>query len=172
MKSKKENTKTFTTIFLLTLVLLFGGSYLFYSSNTQNKDEKIDKKIYENALVPIKAIVYKSPNCGCCVAYARELEKIGIEVQIVNSDNMTYVKNKYSIPQNKQSCHTIALGSYFIEGHVPMEAVKKLAQEKPDIEGIGLPGMPSGSPGMPGIKRAPFEVYQAKDGNFTNFMVL
>ncbi len=159
-------------IFTLILVLLFGGAYIFYSSNTQNKYEQTDKKISGDISTPIKAIVYKSPNCGCCVAYARELEKTGIEVQIVNSDNMTSIKNKYGIPQNKQSCHTIALGSYFIEGHVPIKAVKKLMQEKPDIEGIGLPGMPSGSPGMQGIKRSPFDIYQAKDGNFTNFMVL
>ena len=53
-----------------------------------------------------------------------------------------------------------------------MEAIEKLLQEKPEIDGIGLPGMPSGVPGMPGPKRAPFDVYQAKDGQFTSFIVL
>ena len=42
---------------------------------------------------------------------------------------------------------------------MPLEAVEKLLKEKPDIKGIALPGMPSGSPGMPGPKVAPFVIY-------------
>ncbi len=41
---------------------------------------------------------------------------------------------------------------YFIEGHVPIEAIEKLLTEKPEIDGIALPQMPSGSPGMSGFK--------------------
>ena len=35
-----------------------------------------------------------------------------------------------------------------IEGHVPIESINKLFQEKPSISGIAVPGMPHGSPGM------------------------
>jgi len=37
-----------------------------------------------------------------------------------------------------------------------IEAIKKLLEERPGIDSIALPGMPSGSPGMPGPKRARF----------------
>jgi len=39
---------------------------------------------------------------------------------------------------------------------VPEKAIAKLLEEKPDLKGIALPGMPSGSPGMdgaPGVYR-------------------
>ena len=35
-----------------------------------------------------------------------------------------------------------------VEGHVPMEDVRRLLKEKPDAIGITVPGMPIGSPGM------------------------
>ena len=54
-----------------------------------------------------------------------------------------------------------------IEGHVPVPAVKKLLEEKPDIRGISLPGMPEGSPGMSGTKAQPFQIYAIQDGGAT-----
>ena len=55
------------------------------------------------------------------------------------------IKQKYNIPLEMQSCHTTIIGKYFIEGHVPLEAVNKLLKEQPDIDGIALPGMPIGN---------------------------
>jgi hypothetical protein len=54
------------------------------------------------------------------------------------------------------SCHTAKIGNYIVEGHVPAAAVAKLLEQQPEIKGIALPGMPSGSPGMdgpPGVYR-------------------
>jgi hypothetical protein len=59
-----------------------------------------------------------------------------------------------------ESCHTVEIENYFVEGHVPIEAIQKLLNEKPDINGIALPGMPSGSPGMPGLKMEKFKIHQ------------
>ena len=54
-----------------------------------------------------------------------------------------------------------------------MEAVEKLLLEKPDIKGIAMPGMPSGSPGMPGAKKGNFIVYAVNnDGSYNEFMRL
>jgi len=69
-----------------------------------------------------------------------------------------------------QSCHTTEIGDYFVEGHVPIEAIDKLLAEKPDIDGITLPDMPAGSPGMPGVKREEFVIYSLKDGESSEFM--
>ena len=64
-------------------------------------------------------------------------------------------------------CHTTIIGDYFVEGHVPLEAVEKLLTEKPDIKGIAMPGMPSGSPGMPGAKKGDFVIYAVnRDGSY------
>ena len=82
------------------------------------------------------------------------------------------IKEKYNIPIEMQSCHTTILDKYFIEGHVPIEAINKLLKEKPDIDGIALPGMPIGTPGMPGKKEEPYIIYQLVDGESSVFMII
>ena len=47
-----------------------------------------------------------------------------------------------------QSCHTAVVGDYVVEGHVPADLVRRMLEEKPDIAGLAVPGMPRGSPGM------------------------
>ncbi len=111
-----------------------------------------------------KVTIYKSPNCGCCVKHSAYLKQNGFDVDIKVTEDMDTIKQKYGIPYDKQSCHTTVMGDYFVEGHVPVEAFRKLLEEKPDIDGIGLPEMPSGSPGMPGPKLESFEIYQLKNG--------
>jgi hypothetical protein len=44
------------------------------------------------------------------------------------------------------------LGRVVVVGHVPFEVIDRLLAVRPDVEGITLPGMPPGSPGMPGEK--------------------
>mgnify|MGYP001128288090 CR=1 FL=1 len=58
------------------------------------------------------------------------------------------------LPPEARSCHTTAPADYVVEGHVPFEAVERLLAEPPAIDGIALPGMPSGSPVMPGPQAA------------------
>lgn len=128
----------------------------------------------ETLSVPIArtATVYKAPNCGCCNGYIAELKKQGYEVDVKSTQDMGSIKEQYGIAEDKQSCHTTVIGDYFVEGHVPLAAVEKLLSERPDIDGIGLPGMPIGTPGMPGVKQAPYEIYQKKGNDFTQFMTL
>ena len=52
------------------------------------------------------------------------------------------------IPAPLRSCHTATLEGYLVEGHVPADVIQKLLKEKPRVEGIAVPGMPAGSPGM------------------------
>jgi len=110
-----------------------------------------------------KVTVYKSPTCGCCVNYVALLEMEGYEVETIETDNMSNIKQQYGIASEMESCHTAVFGDYVVEGHVPLELVAKLLKEKPDIRGIALPDMPAGSPGMPGQKRGPFQVYALSD---------
>jgi len=118
----------------------------------------------------VAATVFKSPNCGCCSVYVPYVEGKGFDVAVVMTDDMNAIKLKHNIPRNMESCHTMVVGDYFVEGHVPVEAINKLLSEKPDIDGISLPDMPSGSPGMPGVKRLTWIIYAIKDGVQSEFM--
>ncbi|MDO8565598.1 MAG: DUF411 domain-containing protein [Candidatus Moranbacteria bacterium] len=126
------------------------------------------------AVIERQATVYKEATCGCCLGYVAELKKQGftVDVKSLGDEDMTAVKERYGISEDKQSCHTTIIGDYFIEGHVPIEAVEKLLIEKPKIAGIGLPGMPLGTPGMPGVKQVPYEIYEKAGDTFSEFMKL
>jgi len=74
--------------------------------------------------------------------------------------NISEIKNRYSVPVKLQSCHTAIVDGYVLEGHVPKTEVIRLLQERPEVIGLSVPGMPIGSPGMemPGRKAEPYEV--------------
>lgn len=118
------------------------------------------------------ATMYKVPNCNCCLEYKQYLETTTeAKINVVKVDDLAQIKDKYSVPRNVESCHTLDVGEYFIEGHVPREAIGKLALKKADILGIALPDMPAGSPGMSGQKTEEFAIYAVeKDGSSYEFM--
>ena len=116
--------------------------------------------------------VFYGDGCGCCVSYISYLKSAGLNVKATKLADLYSTKKELNIPSNMQSCHTVRIGNYFVEGHVPIEAINKLLEEQPEIDGIALPGMPSGSPGMPGTKTV-FTIYSVKDGQATEvFMQL
>jgi len=107
-----------------------------------------------------EATLYKRPFCGCCDGHAEHLRANGYKVTIVQTKNLSLIKKKHGVPQEFEGCHTIEIGGYVVEGHVPASIIGKLLKERPAIRGISLPGMPQGSPGMSGVKSGPFEVHQ------------
>lgn len=92
--------------------------------------------------------VWKSPWCGCCQAWADAVEKAGFDIEMHDVEDLESVKKQAGVPDAMQACHTAAIDGYFLEGHVPLEAVDKLLSERPEIAGIAVPGMPQGSLGM------------------------
>ncbi|HLC32631.1 MAG TPA: DUF411 domain-containing protein [Candidatus Nanoarchaeia archaeon] len=121
----------------------------------------------------IKATVFKAQACGCCGIYSQYLEQKGFDVEVVNPPVLSDVKVAAGVPMDLESCHMTKIEDYFIEGHVPVEAINKLLQEKPDIKGIGMVGMPSGSPGMTGKKEGTWTIYGVnRDGSVFDFMKL
>lgn len=113
--------------------------------------------------------VYKSPTCGCCSEWEEYLRQHGFAVTSIPMSDMASVKDEYGLATDMQSCHTALIGDYFIEGHVPVEAIAQLLESQAPIDGISLPGMPAGSPGMSGEKSGPFTIYAIKDGETTVF---
>lgn len=117
-----------------------------------------------------EVLVYKSPSCGCCNAWIKLLEKDNFTVTAKNTDDMPKIKAKHHVPKQLGSCHTAIIEGYVVEGHIPIQTIKKLIKEKPDIQGIAVPGMPAGSPGMPGKQIRPYAVYAfTKEGKVTLF---
>ena len=92
--------------------------------------------------------VYKSAQCGCCSAWVDHVTAAGFTVRVVNTEDLNTVKREMGIPARLASCHTVVVGSFLIEGHVPAADIKQLLAQRPRVRGLAVPGMPVGSPGM------------------------
>ena len=151
----------------VTLLVLSISIFLIFSFITNKQDASAVSKASK-----YNVEVFKTPSCGCCYGYVLFLEEEKFKVKQTDMRSLHLIKKKYNIPLEMQSCHTTILGKYFIEGHVPIEAINKLLKEKPNIDGIALPGMPIGTPGMPGEKEEPYIIYQLVDGKSSVFMII
>lgn len=88
------------------------------------------------------------------------MEENGYRVKVENVNDPMAVKRNQQIPPELQSCHTAIVDGYVIEGHVPVAEIERLLEERPDIAGLAVPGMPVGSPGMEveGTADQPYDV--------------
>ncbi|URK86068.1 DUF411 domain-containing protein (plasmid) [Rhizobium sp. RCAM05350] len=110
-------------------------------------------------------VVYKDPNCGCCHAWAEAMAKAGFSVKAEDVADINVVKDPFAVPAEMRACHTAVVAGYYLEGHVPLEAVTRLLAEKPDLAGLSVPGMPVGSLGMGDDPGASYDVIAVgKDG--------
>lgn len=110
--------------------------------------------------------LYKNPQCDCCEGYASYLRDNGFEVKVIPTNDLTLMGEKYGIPGGAlQPCHISLIGGYVVGGHIPMDVINRLLSEKPQITGITLPGMPAGTPGMPGNKPGPLTIYEIGKGS-------
>ena len=112
----------------------------------------------QSALPPMT--VYKSASCGCCTQWVDHARANGFTVRTVNTEDLNSVKREMGIPAALASCHTVVVGSYLVEGHVPAADVKRLLRDRPKVRGIAVPGMPIGSPGM---EQGPVSGYERYD---------
>jgi hypothetical protein len=92
--------------------------------------------------------VWKSPACGCCGAWVDHLRQAGFAVEVENVEDLTKVKSEQGVAAHLQSCHTAHVAGYALEGHVPVEDILRLLDQRPEVAGLAVPGMPAGSPGM------------------------
>lgn len=92
--------------------------------------------------------VFKSPYCGCCTQWIDIMKSKGFNVKVQMVDDVMKVNEKLAIHPKNASCHTAIVDGYAVVGHVDYSAVKRMLTERPNIQGITVPGMPIGSPGM------------------------
>lgn len=103
-------------------------------------------------------VVYKTASCGCCNGWVEHLREAGFTVDARDVRDLMSVKRDSGVPVQMSSCHTAIIDGYVVEGHVPAEHVARMIEERPDIAGIAVPGMPIGSPGMEGANPEPYQV--------------
>ncbi|HXW07509.1 MAG TPA: DUF411 domain-containing protein [Vicinamibacterales bacterium] len=122
------------------------------------------------AAKPPTAAVYLSPTCGCCSKWVEHLKAAGFAVTSTVTPDLESVPARLRVPERLKSCHTAVVGSYLVEGHIPADVVQRLLRERPAIEGIAVPGMPIGSPGMEGPNPQPYIIVAfRKDGTVYEF---
>ncbi len=147
------------------LLAIAGAAAACSSDSSSAGDEPSVATDVQTALVEVHA----APGCGCCGGWEEYMESHGFTVKSTEDPNIADFKVARGVPAEAQSCHTAVIDGYTVEGHVPVDAIESLLTERPDIDGIALPGMPSGSPGMTGEKLAPFEVLAIDDGTTSSF---
>ena len=154
IKTQIVNSFLFTSLFILSMITT--------SVSPSNQ------AFADNALPEIT--VYKTPTCGCCGKWVSHLESNGFKVNAINQNDLSSLKQQLGIAPGLQACHTAKIGNYFVEGHVPASDIKKMIATKPDIQGITVPGMPMGSPGMEGSRKDNYDVLAInKDTSVTVF---
>lgn len=103
---------------------------------------------------------YSAPNCSCCRRYAEYLaDAVDGDFSETVPDDVEAVKRDHGVPLSLAGCHTVVLEEYVVEGHAPTAAIETLLDERPDVDGIAVPGMPSGTPGMSGDRPDSLPVY-------------
>lgn len=162
-EARNQKIKKITTLSLLTL-LLVGGIVWGAINYSQREIKPISEKP--------KITVFYSPTCSCCGEYISYLKRNGFEVLTqTDASKRMDILEEYQLPQEMMACHTSLVGDYFAEGHMPADVIKKVLEEKPEIDGIALPGMPQGAPGMSGFKVGKWTIYGFSDGVASEFMV-
>ena len=153
--NKKSSKKRFLN------ALIFSGIF-FTPIFNPNKSIALTQ---ENIDIP-KVISYRSVSCGCCKKWINHLRDNGLQVVDNIVEDVSAIKNQYLIPNNLRSCHSAQIANYKIEGHVPIQSINKLFRENPIIDGIAVPGMPLGSPGME------MHSHQSHSHDYENYKVI
>lgn len=114
-----------------------------------------------NAAQAASYTMFRDPNCGCCEEWADHVHAgMQAEIAVEERSDMGAIKDREGVPVDLRSCHTMVVDGYVIEGHVPAADIARLLRERPEgIEGLTVPGMPIGSPGMEmGDRTQPYQV--------------
>ena len=79
--------------------------------------------------------------------------------EIASWERLAQIRHDHGIPEEASGCHTASIEGYTVEGHVPADVIDRLLAERPDIQGVTVPGMPPGSPGMESPNPVAYNVY-------------
>ena len=132
----------------------------FTGSNALAQKSVWDKETAPFYLGAKQVTVYRSPYCSCCEGWVEHMQKHGFKIKDdIKTEEMEAIKQEYKVPQQMTSCHTAIIDGYVMEGHVPADDIKRFIAQSPKQNGLSVPAMPSGTPGMEmGNQKDPFAV--------------
>lgn len=134
------NNKVFYIVTAVVITASFFFWAFMFTSSPQSQPASFEGDI--------TMTMYSTPDCGCCVKWAEYLEDNGVDVTVEKVADLQSVKNEHGVPGQLSACHTAVVDGYVVEGHVPIEDIRRLLGERPDVIGVSVPGMPPNSPGM------------------------
>ncbi len=154
-------------------VLFIGASVIaaIFNINTAPSAPNVSANVLEGYSVTL----YATEGCSCCHEYAKYLQKyskVNLKVEIVDSTALSTIKDQYNLADELRACHTTVFKNFFVEGHVNLEAIAKFVEEgyTTKAQGLILPGMPAGSPGMGGVKTGYTILIMLNNGDVQDFM--
>lgn len=160
------------------LVAMLGVGIAVFAGRSDQEATQVSAAASPAGTAPHGAVlpvvdVYKDPTCGCCSKWVDHLEEHGFTVRTTDTRDLTAFKASHGVPPQVRSCHTALVDGYVLEGHVPAADVRRLLDERPAIAGLGVPGMPVGSPGMevPGTTAQPYDVLAFDEAGSTRVFV-
>ena len=74
-----------------------------------------------------------------------------VETELVTGDIINAKRARNNIGPDLAGCHLADIDGYFVEGHVPARDIARMVDEKMEVAGISVPGMPPGSPGSSSV---------------------
>ena len=134
-----------------------GGLYAGLGSAGESKPDLTP--VVASAETGTVATIYRSPGCGCCDSYAEYLEAHGFAVELVDDRNFDKRSVEAGVPEQGLGCHLAMIDGYAVSGLVPVDIIERLLEQRPEITGITLPGMPANAPGMAPEKTGTLKVY-------------
>lgn len=151
----------------VTVVTLTGGIYVASSHNDPNHTNQPETEVVdsvwdretESYSGNMNMTVYRSSSCGCCGGWIEHAKQHGFQITDIKTDDLEAVKQEHNIPRYLSSCHTTIIDGYVMEGHIPVDDIKRFLKQKPNVVGLTVPGMPLGTPGMEaGERKQPFDI--------------
>lgn len=137
-----------SSVYVLPLILI-----------TLSADARESKRANAPPAPMTELVVYRSPSCGCCGKWIDQMRLHGFRVTDHFESDMDAVKDRFRVPVELRSCHTALVNGKIVEGHVPAADVEHASSRSFTLNGVAVPGMPAGSPGMEvGDRRDAFEV--------------
>lgn len=112
--------------------------------------------------------VYRVKTCGCCGKWVEHLKAAGFAVTDHIVERRDASPDREKVPPALRSCHTARVGRYVVEGHMPADVIEDLLRQHPEVEGIAVPGMSAGSPGMESPDPVPYEVIAFDKDGYTS----
>jgi hypothetical protein len=80
--------------------------------------------------------VYRVHGCKCAFHWERELEEAGFTVSMHELESLQYIRERLHTPPSARGCHVGEFLGYFLEDHIPANAVSRLKRSRPGALGL------------------------------------